>query len=120
MVSRSYTTFFNSKSITSTTAGAGADVIYTVPDNHDCEVDFCVATNGGSSSNLSIQVYHADEAVYHYVLRAHSVSGNNTYKLVGPDRIYLHAGDKVVAYKGSGTFDVSVSGKQFYNPVRGV
>jgi len=120
MVARSYNTFFESKSITSTTTGAGADVIHTVPANHDCEIDFCVATNGGATNNISIQIYHADDAVYHYVLRAHSVAGNDAYKLVGPDRIYLHAGDKIVAYKGSGTFDVSVSGRQFYNPVRGV
>ena len=120
MTSRSYSTFFESVSITSTTTGAGADVIYTVPANHDCEIDFCVATNGGATNNISILVYHADDTTYHYAVRAHSVAGNDTYKLVGPDRIYLHAGDKIAAYKGGGTFDVSVSGKQFYNPVRGV
>ena len=120
MTSRSYSTFFESVSITSTTTGVDADVIYAVPANHDCEINFCVATNGGSTSNISILVYHADDTTYHYVARDHSVAGNNTYKLVGSDRIYLHAGDKIAAYKGGGTFDVSVSGKLYYNPVRGV
>jgi hypothetical protein len=118
MATTPYTTFFGSASVTSTAAGDDADLVYEVPANHDCEVDFCVATNGGSTSKISIQVYHADDAGYHYVLREHSVAGNDTYKIVGSDRIYLHAGDKIVAFKGSGTFDVSVSGRQFYNPVR--
>lgn len=122
MVAVNYNTFFDSKSVTSTTTGAGADVIHTVPANHDCEIDFLVATNGGSVQNISVLVYHADDTVYHYIIRAHSVAGNDTYKVVEADRIYLHAGDKIVAYKGSssGTFDVSVSGRQFYNPVRSI
>lgn len=115
-----FTTFFESVGVTSAAAEGGADLVYEVPPNHDSEITFCVATNGGVVGSLSVQVYHADDAVYHYVLREHSVPANDTYKLVGSDRIYLHAGDKIVAYKGSGTFDVSVSGRQFYNPVRGV
>ena len=118
MVATNYNTFFESVSITSTTTGVGADVIYTVPAQHDCEVDFCVATNGGSTQNISIQIYHADDTTYHYVLRAHSIAGNDTYKLLESDRIYLHAGDKIVAYKSGGTFDVSVSGREYYNPAR--
>lgn len=118
MVATNYNTFFESVSITSTTTGAGADVIHTVPANYDCEIDFLVATNGGATQKISIQIYHADDTAYHYVLRAHSVAGNDTYKVVEADRIYLHAGDKIVAYKVGGTFDVSVSGRQYYNPAR--
>lgn len=120
MVSRSYNTFFESVSITSTTADASANVIYTVPPNHDCELDFCIATNGAATNRISLQVYHADDATYHYVLREHSIAGNDSYKLLEADRIYLHAGDKVVAYKIGGTMDVTVSGRLYYNPVRGV
>ncbi len=120
MARQDYSTFFESRSITSTTTGVDADVVYTVPPNHDCEITFCGATNGGASGNISILVYHADHASYCYIVRDHSISGNNTYKFIESDRIYLHAGDKVVAYKGSGTIDISVSGKQFYNPSRGI
>ena len=122
MVAANYNTFFDSKSITSTTTGAGADVIHTVPANHDCEIDFLVTTNGGSVQNISVLVYHFDTEDYNYILRAHSVAGNDTYKVVEADRIYLHAGDRLVAYKGSasGTFDVTVSGRQYYNPARNV
>jgi len=115
-----YTTFFESVSITAETGDASADVVYAVPAQHDTEVEFLLATNGGSTQKISIQIYHADDTTYHYVLRSHSVAGNDSYKLVGPDRIYLHAGDKVVAFKEGGTFDVSISGKQFFNPSRGV
>ena len=117
---RSYNTLFESVSITSTTADAGANVIYTVTTTHDCELDFCMATNGSATHNISVQIYHADHATYHHVLREHSIAGNDSYRLVESDRIYLHAGDKVVAYKSGGTLDVTVSGKLYYNPVRGV
>jgi len=113
-----FTSVFESTSITSTTTGAGADVVYTVPANHDAEITFLVCTNGGATNKISVLVYHADHTEYHYVLRDHNVAGNDSYSVITSDRIFLHAGDKIVAYKGSGTFDVSISGKQYYNPVR--
>ena len=113
-----YTTVFESSSITSTTTGAAADVVYTVPANHDAEITMLVCTNGAATNNINVQVYHADDTTYHYLLRAHSVAGNDTHNVITSDRLFLHAGDKIVAYKSGGTFDVSISGKQFYNPVR--
>ena len=113
-----FTTVFESLSITSTTTGAGADVVYTVPANHDAELTFLMCTNGAATNSINVQVYHADDTAYHYLLRAHRVAGNDSYSVITSDRIFLHAGDKLVAYKAGGTFDVSASGKQFYNPVR--
>lgn len=118
MSAERYTTFFDSVSVTATAADASADVVYTVPANHDAELTFLSASNGAATNNISIQIFHADESEYHHLLRSHSVGGNDAYKLIDADSIFLHAGDKVLAYKGSGTFDVSVSGKQFYNPTR--
>lgn len=115
---RSFTTVFKSTSVTSTTTGAGADVVYTVPPNFDAEITFLTCTNGGATDNINVLVYHADDSSYHYILRAHSVLGNDTHDVVTSARIYLHAGDKIVTYKAGGTFDVSVSGKQYYNPNR--
>lgn len=117
-MAQTYTTVFESSSITSTTTGAGADVVYTVPANHDVELTFLLCTNGAATNKINVQVYHADATTYHYILRAHSVAGNDTYSAITSDRIFLHAGDKILAYKVGGTFDVSISGKQFYNPVR--
>ena len=121
MARQDYSTFFESSTITSTATGVDADVIYTVPPGHDCEITFCGATNGGASGNISILIYNADHSTYSYIVRDYSISGNNTYKFIESDRIYLHAGDKIAAYRGSGsgTIDVAVSGKQFYNPSRG-
>ena len=113
-----YTTFFESSSITATTTGAGADVVYTAPANFDSEITLLVCTNGAATNNINVQVYHADGTEYHYLLRAHSVAGNDAYNVLTSNRLFLHSGDKIVAYKAGGTFDVSVSGKQFFNPTR--
>ena len=113
-----FTSVFKSKSVTSTTTGVGADVVYSVPANHDVEITLLVCTNGGATNNINVLVYHSDDSTYHYLLRAHSVAGNDTHEVITSSRLYLHAGDKILAYKGAGTFDVSLSGKQYYNPVR--
>lgn len=115
----SYVGTFNSKVITSTTTEAGADVVYTVPPNFSAELTFLICANGGaSSSKVSVLVYHADDATYNYLIREHSVGGHDTYAVIESSRIFLHPGDKIVAYKDSGSFDVSLSGKQYYNTVR--
>lgn len=118
MPANTYTTFFESVSVSSTSADASADVVYTVPANHDVEIIFLSCANGSATNNISVQVYHADDAGYHHILRSHSTSGNDTHDVLTSNRLYLHAGDKVLAYKDGGTFDVSISGKMFYNPVR--
>ena len=119
MAGIAFTTVFDSKVITSTTpTGAGADVVYTVPNNHDVELTHLQCTNGAGVNTMSLLVYHADENEYHYLLRDHSVAANSSFFTITSNRIFLHAGDKVVAYKTAGTFDVAVSGKQYFNPVR--
>ena len=115
-----YSTFFESTSVTATTADAGADVLYTVPNNHDAEITFLIVTNGGATQNVSIQVYHGDDLAYHHIVREESVAGNSHVDVVhGGASLFLHAGDKICVYKGGGTVDVSVSGKKYYNPTRG-
>ena len=118
MAAISFTTVFESISVTSTTVDAGADVVYTVPDNHDVQITLLIAANGGATHTLSVQIYHADTTTYSYLLRAHSISGGESYNVIGSSRLFLHAGDKIVVSKSAGTLDLSVSGKQFYNPVR--
>lgn len=118
MAALAFTTFYESKGITSTSADAGADVVYTTPANHDAQVTMLLGANGGATHTLSIQVYHADTASYSYILRAHSVNGGESYNVLGSSRLFLHAGDKIVVHKSAGTLDVSISGKQFFNPVR--
>lgn len=120
MAAVNFSTFYESVAVTSTTADAGADVVFTVPPQHDAQVTLLIGANGGAAHTVSLQVYHADSATYSYILRAHSIAGGESYNVLGSSRLFLHAGDKVVVYKSAGTLDVSISGKQFYNPVRGV
>tara|TARA_R110002094_G_scaffold53137_1_gene64513 strand:+ start:94 stop:453 length:360 start_codon:yes stop_codon:yes gene_type:complete len=115
-----YTSFFASSVVASTQAGAVADVIYTVPAKFDAEVTLLVCTNGAAADKINIQVYREDGTAYHYLLRAHSVGANDSYNAITSNRLFLHSGDKIVAYKVGGTFDVSVSGKQYFNAVRNV
>lgn len=118
MASVSFSTVFESIAVTSTTVDAGADVVYTVPANHDAQITLLIATNGGANHDIDLQVYHADDDTYHHLLRGHSISGGEAYNVLGSSRLFLHAGDKIVASKSAGTLDVSISGKQFYNPAR--
>lgn len=113
-------TFFESISVSSSSADASADVVYTVPNNLDAHLDLLIVTNStNSNQNISIQVYHADDASYHYLLNTYQVDGNNFVRVIEEDRLHLHPGDKILAYKGGGTFDVSTSGRLTPNPNRG-
>ena len=117
------TTFFHGRSITSTQGGVDADVIYAVPNQFDSEISLILISNGSNSStDISLQVFHEDEGTYTHLLKDHKVEGNDSYSpLVGAD-LYLHAGDTLSAYLGSSatssSFEVSISGRQYFNPVR--
>ena len=118
MAGLTFTTVFESASVTATNPGAAADVVYTVPVSHDAQVTMILAANGGANHTVSVQVYHAESTNYKFLLRAHAVGGGESYNVLGSSRLFLHAGDKIVASKSAGTLDISISGKQFYNPVR--
>ena len=119
MVATTYSTTFESKTVTATTGGASADIVYTVPANHDATIDYLGAANGGNASQkITVEVFHADDSSYHYLTNLHAIAGHDTYHLLNADRIHLHAGDKIVVSKDGGTFDVSVSAREFFNPTR--
>ena len=119
MVDVAFKTVTESATISATSAGSSADVLYTVPDNHDAIVEYLCASNGGSSSQkITIEFYHKDDTAYHQLAKAHSVSGNDSYHLITSNRLYLHAGDKIVCSKDGGTFDVTISVREFFNPNR--
>ena len=118
MASQDYTTFFEGVSVTSTTAGASADVVYTVPSKHSAEVTLLTCSNSNTTATITVEVYHADDTSYHAILSSHSVALNDTYKVVGSDRLFLHPGDKVVASVSANNMSVCISGKLYYNPTR--
>jgi len=118
MAETTFTTFYESKSITATTADAAATLVYTVPAHHDAQVTMLMAANGGATITINIQVYQGDSAVYSYLLRSHSILTGLSYNILGASDLFLHPGDRVVAFKSGGTLDVSISGKHIYNPAR--
>jgi hypothetical protein len=115
-----YTTDTEAVTITATAGGASADVIYTVPPNHDATIDFLHVSNGSSSTqNVTLQWYHADTNTYHHVMNDKSIAGKDVYNLIGSDRIHLHSGDSISAFNGGSNLEVFISVRQYYNPARG-
>lgn len=120
MVALAYTTKSESITVTSTSAGASADVLYTCPAKHDSTLDMLYVTNGGNStSKIYVEFYHADDDEYHKLVNGKSLAGNDTYNILASANMHLHAGDKIVVYKESGTtFDITLSAREFFNPNR--
>lgn len=119
MVSETYKTNTQSISVAATSGGASGNVLYTCPDNYDATIDMLMVTNGGTSQQkITIEFYHADDTTYHNFIEAKSVAGNTALNVLDAARMHLHAGDKLVCSKDGGTFDVTMSAKEFYNPTR--
>ena len=117
---RTYTTDTEALTVTATAGGASADVIYTCPPFHDATIDFLHVSNGSTSTqNITLQWYHADTDTYHHLINDKSVAGKDVYNIITSDRIHLHAGDSISAFDGaSGSLEVFISVRQFYNPAR--
>lgn len=117
---RTYTTDTEALTVTATTGGASANLIYTCPPFHDATVDFLHVSNGATAvQNITLQWYHADTNTYHHIVNDKAVPGKDVYNVVTSDRIHLHAGDSISAFDGaSGNLEVFISVRQFYNPAR--
>lgn len=116
-----YTTATAALTVTATAGGASADVLYTVPPFYDATVEFLHVTNGGTAThNITIQWYHADSNTYHHIINNKSVPGKDVYNIITSDRLHLHSGDKIAAFNGaSGTLEMFISVREYYNPSRG-
>ena len=108
------------KRVTSTTADASADVIYTVPSNHSAIIKFLHLSNGTSSSKkVYLQFYHTDDASYHHIINGLSLAGHSVHDTISGNELSLHQGDKIVAYAEAGTtLDVTISVQEYYDPAR--
>lgn len=108
-------------SVTSTTADASADVLYTVPPNYSAEVHFLHLSNGGTNTKKAyVQFYHDDDSTYYYIARGIAMAGNSVLDLTGDAYFHLHQNDKIVIYKEAAmTLDVIISLQEYYNPLRG-
>ena len=116
----SFDTATESVAVTATAGGTSANILYTVPNFHDATVEFLHISNGAAStSNVSIQWYHKEDATYYTIVNNKSVSGNDVYNMITADRLHLHAGDKLVVFNGGGSLGVTLSAVEYYNPTRG-
>lgn len=109
-----------SKTVTSTSSGASADVIYTVPDNHSAIIRFLHLSNGTVSTKKAyIQFYHNDDAQYHHIVNGLSMAGNSSHDVISGNFMTLHQKDKILAYIESGmTLDVTLSSEEYFDPAR--
>jgi|TARA_R110000796_G_scaffold13733_1_gene44228 hypothetical protein len=105
-------------SVTSTTTGADADLLYTCPVSYDAEVTLILVTNGATTTTFNVQLYHEDMAAWHYISRLHSIAAGTSLNVLDGSPLFLHAGDKIAVYKTGGTFDATISVKQYFNPTR--
>lgn len=109
-----------SKTITSTSSGSSADVVYTVPDNHSAIVRFLHLSNGTTSTKKAyVQLYHNDDTSYHSLLNGLSMAGNTSHDVISGNFLTLHQKDKIVSYIESGmTLDVTISVEEYFDPAR--
>lgn len=113
--------FFTSAStITSTSAGASGDVVYTVPANFSAIIRYLLLSNGTNSTKKAyVQFYHASNGIYHYLANGLSMSGHSVTSLSSFGSLSLFEGDKIVVHKESGMdLDVSISAEEYYDPNR--
>lgn len=105
---------------TSTSAGASADVVYTVPKNHSAIVKFLHLSNGTNSTKKAyVQFYHNDDSTYHHIVNGLSMAGNSVHDVVSGNELALHQDDKIVAYIETGmTLDIIISVQEYYDPAR--
>lgn len=109
-----------SKTVTATSAGASADVVYTVPLHHSSRIVFLHLANGTNSTKKAyVQYYDNSTTQYHSILNGLSMAGHTTHDVVQSNSIYLSPGDKIVAYIEAGmTLDLTVSAEEYYEPSR--
>lgn len=109
-----------SKTITSTSADGSADVVYTVPSNFSSIIRYLLLSNGTNAVKKAyVQLYHADDAQYHYLANGVQMDGHSIISLSSQGSLNLHEGDKIVAYIETGmTLDITLSAEEYYDPNR--
>jgi hypothetical protein len=113
------TSFYKSITVSATSPGTDADVLYTVPSSFDSEVTLILITNSDATEgSISIQIYHDDDGTYTNLIKSKAVEGNDTYSILMGATLHLHPRDSIVCYMGAGAFDVSLSGRHHFSPMR--
>ena len=105
-------------SVTSTSEGASADVLYTCPANYTALVRYLHISSGGAQKKITIQMYDSSEDSYDHLTNDFIPDANTVHDIVpGGAYIVLESGDKLVCSKeAAGIFDVTCSVEELYDP----
>ncbi len=98
-----------------------ATLLFTCPASHEAEIVFLmVANEDPATSNIGIQVYHADNNTYHFLVSEESISGHDHTQFIGGGPLFLHAGDKVLVFRhnSSQNFDATLSARLYFTPAK--
>ena len=119
MADLGFFTFSEAVTISATATGADATVVYTCPANHDATVDLLhINNNNDSSKKVYVQLFHASDTTYHYILKNYAFAANSAKNIFESSVLHLHAGDKIVMYgQTANTIEALISCKQFFNPL---
>lgn len=83
--------------ITSTSAGASADVLYTVPPRHSGVIRFLTISNSTASPiDVTVEMYHAEDAAYYDITNTTSLAANSVFYVTDGNALLLNASDKIV------------------------
>lgn len=116
----SYKTTTEAITVSSTTTGAAANVLYTCPLNHNATIDALMFNNNNASAKkVNVQLFHKEAGSYKHILKAHSIAANSTYNLLNNSHLHLHSGDIVVVHgETTNTIEATISVRERYNPNR--
>mgnify|MGYP006251957141 CR=1 FL=1 len=106
-------------SASTTSSPDNATLLFTCPNQYEAEiVYFLISNDQASNSNIGIQIYHADDEVYHTLVLEEQITGRGSKQFIEAGPIYLHEGDKVLAHRvtSSHNFSTSLSCKLHYSP----
>jgi hypothetical protein len=113
---------FTSKFLTvsSTSEGASADVLYTCPNNYIALVRYLHISAGGAQKKITIEYYDSASNSYDHLTHDFIPDANTIHDVIpGGAYLVLHAGDKLVCSReASGIFDVTCSVEELYDPAR--
>ena len=120
---RTESTFVRVTGASASTSGSpnNANTLFTCPASHEAEIVLLmVANEGTATANIGIQIYHADDATYHFFVAKEALSGNSHTHFISSGPLFLHEGDKVLVFKHSAgdLFDVSLSSRLYFKPAR--
>ena len=114
-----YKTSTDSVTVSATSGGASGNVLYTCPAIHTATIDMLMITNGNTTSQkITVEFYDANGTSYHNLIKEKIVAANTALNVLDAARMHLHSGDKIVVSKDGGTFDATISVREFYNPNR--